>query len=249
MRTSGIGKFNWLQVCALICVLCGLVLLGKGAYMFAKAELAQYLIAATWQKRNQLGPPSKPWPWADIHAVATLRIPELGMKQYVMNEASGEALAFGPGYVGPNSIADSGHVLIAGHRDSHFAFLQDIKLGHTIETQHFRGRTARYKVIDISIIDSNIEQIPLNDEQNLITLVTCFPFQQLVPGGPLRYLVTAQAYSSLPALSLQASSLRASLFGENQTKPDHAAKPSIIQKSLKTRQALVVSDQPLLVSK
>lgn len=223
-------------------------MLGKGAYMFAKAELAQYLIASTWQQRKQLSPPSKPWPWADIHAVATLAVPELGMKQYVMSEASGEALAFGPGYFGPSSNTEAGHVLIAGHRDSHFEYLQDIKLGHTIETEHYQGRTARYKVIDISIIDSNIEQISLSDDQNLITLVTCFPFDQLMPGGPLRYLVTAQAYSSLPASSLPASSLPNSLFGQNQTKPNHASKPTIIQKSLKTGQALVVSNQPLLVS-
>jgi sortase A len=96
------------------------------------------------------------------------------MKQYVMNVASGEA--FGPSYVGPSLITDAKYILIAGYRDSHFAFLQDIRPGHTIETGHYRGRTGLYKVIDISIIDSNIEQIPLNNEHNLITLVRCFPF-------------------------------------------------------------------------
>ena len=132
---------------------------------------------------------------------------------------------------------------IAGHRDSHFEFLQDIELGHTIQTEHYRGRTARYKVIDISIIDSDFEQISLTTDQNLITLVTCYPFQQLVPGGPLRYLVTAQAYSSLTPSRSQTS-----LYREYQSKPNHSPKPSIIQKSLETRKAFIFSDQPLLVS-
>jgi hypothetical protein len=39
-----------------------------------------------------------------------------------------EALAFGPVYLGPNSTRDAGHILIAKHRDSHFALLQDIEL-------------------------------------------------------------------------------------------------------------------------
>jgi sortase A len=186
---------NWLKLIIFVCLCGGFGSLAKGGYMAGKAQLAQYLIANAWLDRNQQSRPVQPWPWADIHAVAKIEVPELETEQYVMNDASGEALAFGPGQMRASlPLGDTGHSVIAGHRDSHFKFLQDIELGHTIETENYRGRKTRYQVVDIDIIDSNKEQIPLHDELNLLTLVTCYPFDQKVPGGSLRYLVTAAEF-------------------------------------------------------
>lgn len=186
---------NLLKCFIVVCVITGLGLLAKGGYMAGKAQLAQYLIAHSWQDRGRQNAPAKPWPWADIHTVAKLEVPELETVQFIMNDASGEALAFGPGHLPTGrSFGDHGHTVIAGHRDSHFEFLKDIELGHTIRTEDYQGRKTRYQVIEIDIINSETEQIPLDPELNLITLVTCYPFEKLLTSGPLRYLVTAAEY-------------------------------------------------------
>ena len=72
------------------------------AYLMAKATLAQYLIANAWQQTTESSAHQnnlniKPWPWADTHPVARLRISALGLDTWVLNGASGTSLAFGPG--------------------------------------------------------------------------------------------------------------------------------------------------------
>jgi len=198
---------------------CGVILLGKGTYMQTKAELAQILIAHSWQNREHQARPEKPWQWADIQAIARLTIPELKIKTYVMEDANAEALAFGPGHLRPDTpLGSAGHVIIAGHRDSHFEFLQELKIGHIIEAEHYQGNRVHYKVTAFEIIDSTKSEIAVSPTENLLTLVTCYPFNELAAGGPLRYLVSAEPINS-DFLNL---------IREDQAKPDYSAKPTII---------------------
>jgi len=41
------------------------------------------------------------------------------------------------------------------------------------------------------IVEADNAQIRLGDDQRRLVLVTCYPFEAIVPGGPLRYVVTA----------------------------------------------------------
>ena len=177
-----------------ILFICGMALLANGIYMPAKAQLAQTLISLSWGHRTNGSLPSKPWFWADFYAIATLEVAALDAKVYVMQDSSGEALAFGPGHMPPSSKpGESGHVIIAGHRDSHFAFLEQININHEIKLQNYQGDSARYRVIDLSIIDVNEEEIQINQDADLLTLITCYPFNTLTPNGPLRLLVSAES--------------------------------------------------------
>ena len=96
------------------------------AYLLAKATLAQQLIGNAWQQSidspaSQSHQKIKPWPWADTHPVARLRINTLALDTWVLNGASGTSLAFGPGLnEGSSPIGDNGLVMIGAHRDTHF---------------------------------------------------------------------------------------------------------------------------------
>src|SRR5437773_12202841 len=46
------------------------------------------------------------------------------------------------------------------------------------------------RVRDIAIVDARELAMPRDTEYPTLTLVTCYPFDALVPGGPLRYVVT-----------------------------------------------------------
>ncbi len=182
-----------MKIVVTIVFICGFALLANGIYMPAKAQLAQVLISNTWDHRTADSSPSKPWFWADFYAIATLEVTELDAKVYVMQGASGEALAFGPGHMPPSSKpGESGHVVIAGHRDSHFAFLENIQIDHEIELKNHQGGSARYRVVDLTVIDANKEQVQLHQETDWLTLITCYPFNNLIPNGSLRLLVSAE---------------------------------------------------------
>lgn len=170
----------------------GAVLLAQGFYMDAKAIVAQGLIAHSWQQGTAGSPPPKPWWWADTKAIAKLEVARLNKQVYVMQDDSGESLAFGPGHLNASAdISKAGHVMIAGHRDSHFKFLQHLEIGDIIETTNHLSVAVRYQISEITILNSDTEQLMRYDE-NRLTLITCYPFEGFIPGGPLRYVVNAQ---------------------------------------------------------
>ena len=182
----------------------GALLLGQSFYMQAKSQLAQTLIAHSWQQaidrqaidRDQELLPAKPWWWADTRAIARLEVPRLKQQVYIMQDSSGESLAFGPGHMtGSSHPGEEGHVMLAGHRDSHFAFLEQIEVGDVIHTQNYRTQHKRYRVTDLQVLNTNIDAIQKLDA-NRLTLITCYPFKDWVPGGPLRYIVSAELIDS-----------------------------------------------------
>ncbi|MBT8063350.1 MAG: class GN sortase, partial [Gammaproteobacteria bacterium] len=71
-------------------------LLLQALWIPAKAELAQWLMARAWQRSLEGSTDVRPWPWADTRPVAVLEAPRLGIRQFVLEGASGRNLAFGP---------------------------------------------------------------------------------------------------------------------------------------------------------
>lgn len=179
----------------------GVYFLGQGFYMEVKAKLSQVLISSSWQSRSEGSLPEKPWWWADTRAVARLEVPRLNKTLYVMQDDSGESLAFGPGYV-PASVqpAQGGHTVIAGHRDSHFAFLKHIKIDDIITVENTQNIKQHYRVSEIKILDTRTQQVQLYDNSRL-TLITCYPFESIVPGGPLRLIVNAEPIQNAQSIA------------------------------------------------
>ena len=170
----------------------GVLLLCQGFYMDAKAKVAQMLIAYSWQQRAAGSPPPKPWWWADTNAIAKLEVSRLNKTLFVMQDNSGESLAFGPGHLnGSAGVSTQGHVMIAGHRDSHFKFLQHLNVGDIIKTTNHKMVTRQYRVNSRYVLNSNTDSL-IQYDNNQLTLITCYPFNGLLPGGPLRYIVDAQ---------------------------------------------------------
>lgn len=171
------------------------------AYLLLKAQLAQYLIAHAWKATgestgNHNDSPTKPWPWADTHPVARLKINELDLDTWVLNGSSGTSLAFGPGLnEGSAAIGDHGLVMIGAHRDTHFKNLDQIEVGHAIQLQDTNRQWHTYQVTHIGIADSRVDTLPVTTDAARLALVTCYPFNTLSVGGPLRFVVEAQKAS------------------------------------------------------
>src|SRR5262247_3918085 len=83
----------------LVLAAAGLVLFGQGAYIHAKALLAQALLQRAFTETIATGRDTKPWSWADTWPVARIEVKRIGASAIVLAGSSGQALAFGPGHV------------------------------------------------------------------------------------------------------------------------------------------------------
>ena len=166
---------------------------GSAGLIHAKAWMAPQLVQRAWsQTLSQGGEPVRPWPWADTWRVARLGFPEGSIDQLVLAGDTGNALAFGPGYSQASVLpGQSGETVISGHRDTHFAFLARVQLGDALLMELPTGDVRSYRVSSIDVIDSSRERLVRNTDREQLRLVTCYPFDMLMPGGPLRYVVTA----------------------------------------------------------
>ena len=167
--------------------------LGEGLWIYAKARLAQELLQRAWTRTLAGETHAKPWPWADTWPMARLTVPRLGIDQIVLEGAYGRTLAFGPGHMeSEQAIGEAGAVILTGHRDTHFSFVRRLGRGDTLVIETVTGRSLRYRVTDTRVIDSRVAAAGIDTRMPMLTLVTCYPFDAVAAGGPLRYVVTAE---------------------------------------------------------
>lgn len=175
-------------------LVCATLGLGQGVYLEAKAWLAQVLIDRAWDAARDSGQASAPWPWADTHPVARLSAPRLNVSRMVLSGASGRVLAFGPGHVAASARpGDPGVSFIAGHRDTHFHFLKRLHAGDQLLIETQQAKTVSYRVVETWVQDEQDTAYLESLTGDQLILMTCYPFEAVVPGGPLRYLVRAVA--------------------------------------------------------
>jgi sortase A len=170
----------------------GLACVGHGGWIYAKAIVAQRLLGSAWNRVQAGDPDAKPWWWADTHPVAKLTIGPDARELMVLEGSSGRNLAFGPTH-DPASVlpGQRGNSVMDGHRDTHFAVLKDLKLGDVLNVELADGRRASFAIVGLHVADSRRSRISLDSDVPRLTLVTCYPFDAIQPGGPLRYVVTA----------------------------------------------------------
>ncbi len=164
-----------------------------GAWIPIKAEVAQVMLNRAWQQTAAGHQGVKPWPWADTWPVARLSIDEHDVDLIVLSGATGSTLAFAPGHLnGTAQPGGPGNCVFSGHRDTHFSFLRYVLPGEVIRLETPDGKVQRFRVTARHIVyDHDIHVLDESGDTTL-TLLTCYPFDALVPGGPLRYVVNAE---------------------------------------------------------
>src|SRR4029077_6740745 len=88
----------------------GSLLLARAGWVAAKGAVGEVLIRRALAATLDDGVARPPWRWADMHPVARLSVPRLGLAEPVLSNATGPAMAFGIGRVND--------FVLAGHRDS-----------------------------------------------------------------------------------------------------------------------------------
>lgn len=187
-----LSRRSLLHLLSALCLGLSLFLFGQSAWIFAKAQLAQVLLERAFSQTIVSGQPVKAWGWADTWPVARLEISRIRASAIVLHGSSGEALAFGPALLNEASrIGERGTAVISAHRDTHFAFLKEVKVGDRISITRDDGLVFTYRVTGTSIAYWNNSGIDRHASGFNLVLSTCYPFGAITP-GPLRYLVHAE---------------------------------------------------------
>ncbi|GLH81529.1 class GN sortase [Bradyrhizobium sp. SSBR45G] len=178
-------------VIPLVIALVGLALFGHGALIHAKAIVAQVLLDRAFNQTIATGHPVKPWSWADTVPVARIVVKRLGVSTIALAGSSGQALAFGAGHVeGTAEPGEPGIAVYSAHRDTHFRFLRDVRIGDEIEMVRRDGRTFRYRADAAHVVRFDASGIDPAAGGPELVLSTCWPFDALTE-GPERYVLHA----------------------------------------------------------
>lgn len=179
-------------------------LMGVGV-MQAKAQLAQWLVARSWEAGVQAGEPLSPWPWSDAKVAARLDMVELSQSSYVFDSDNPSALAFGPGWSvlssrGQRQTVELGMVgqpmfsdvlVVSAHRDTHFSGLDDLRTGMSLRLSTVAETHGEWRVRRAYVVDSRRGRLGFQVAPGDLLLVTCYPLDAFFPGGPLRWVVHA----------------------------------------------------------
>lgn len=90
---------------------------------------------------------------------------------------------------GSSGLGSSGNAVLAGHRDTHFRLLKDLRIHDEIVIENGSGQF-RYRVQRVQIVLPTDRRLLRRDIGSSLTLVTCYPFW-FVGSAPKRYIVQA----------------------------------------------------------
>lgn len=174
--------------------LAGVALTASALVTPAKAAFGQFLLERAWaaSRAEPDAPAPRAWPWADAAPIAKLHFPRLEAERLVLDNASGEAMAWAPGHVvGTRPLGEAGVSMAAAHRDTHFALLAELRVGDEIVVETRDGRRLTYEMVASAVVDSRVWRAPdVRDGPDVLMLSTCWPFDAVAP-GPERYVISA----------------------------------------------------------
>jgi len=162
-------------------------------------------VAAARQFRSAAVSPSKsPTQVRPVRGdiLGLLTIPRLSTELYVMEGDGNSELRRGPGHLADSALPGTrGNCVIAGHRDTHFRILHEIRKGDDIRMRTNSG-TFVYRVDNISVVSPSNTASLRATNRPVLHLVTCYPFYY-VGTAPQRLVVEASLASG-PTGDLQA---------------------------------------------
>jgi sortase A len=118
-------------------------------------------------------------------------IPRLGMSVAVLQGTNSRMLRLGAGHIGGTPLpGEPGNIGIAGHRDTFFRELKDIRSNDEIHLQTATG-LFRYEVDWVKVVAPENISVLAPSNESALTLVTCYPFY-FVGRAPNRFVVHAR---------------------------------------------------------
>jgi sortase A len=123
--------------------------------------------------------------------VGRLSIPRLHLSAMVREGVDRETLLLAVGHIPATALpGQPGNVGVAGHRDTFFRRLKDLRTGDEIRFSTLSG-DFKYVVESLTVVEPDDVAVLAPSPQNVLTLVTCYPFYY-VGNAPKRFVVRAR---------------------------------------------------------
>jgi len=165
----------------------GILALGYAGFVFADSHAYQTL---EMKKFNHTRPLSEPHILVEGDVIGEIQVPRLGLNAMVVQGESTAILRQAVGHLSKSALpGEWGNVALAGHRDTFFRPLRDIRLGDEIRFKT-RERSFEYRVESIEIVAPTDTRVLESSTGHDLTLLTCFPFHYVGP-APKRLVVRA----------------------------------------------------------
>jgi sortase A len=122
--------------------------------------------------------------------IGRIDIPRIGVRAMIVNGTTAACLRRAVGHIeGTPLFGDSGNIGLAGHRDTFFRGLRDIRKNDTIEVETLQGNY-QYVVDATRIVNPDDTEVLDGAGHPTLTLVTCYPFDY-IGAAPRRFIVQA----------------------------------------------------------
>lgn len=167
----------------------GLVCTGTAIFIVVGAETHQSPLVREWTEPGfqsagdrVICPPG---------AVARLRFGRQHRDVFVWGDEHPDHIAKGPVWLRlTRSFASTGNTVVAGHRDTHFRFLKDVKVGDTFDVDQ-DAMHLTFRISMIRIVTPADRALLAPTAEKTVTLVTCYPFY-VVGRADRRMIVRAE---------------------------------------------------------
>ena len=135
-------------------------------------------------------PPEVPAPGS---AIGRLEIPRLQLSVIVIEGDDDKTLSRAVGHLPGTAFPwDSGNAVLAGHRDTFFRPLKDLRDGDEVRMMTLHG-TFSYRVTHTEVVEPNNVAALAPSDNRTLTLITCYPFVY-VGRAPQRFVISAAAF-------------------------------------------------------
>jgi sortase A len=166
----------------------GILAVGYAGFVFASSRAYQ---AVEMRKFKEAGRLTEPHLLADGDVLGEIEVPRLGLDAIVVQGDSPATLKRAVGHLSQSALpGEWGNVALAGHRDTFFRPLRDIRLGDTI-TFKTQERTFEYLVQSIEVVAPTDVGVLEPSTGHDLTLLTCYPVYYVGP-APKRLVVRAR---------------------------------------------------------
>jgi sortase A len=189
--------WKWLERLLLL-----VAVLSLGYYSYVSAEAYLYQAYETREldailKSAPPPPPAAPTQVARRPAlpagstIGRIEIPRLGVSAIVRAGTDARTLRLAVGHIpGTAYPGDSGNVGLAGHRDTFFRKLRDVRPDDIIRIATVEG-TYSYRVDRTTVVNPDAVWVLDPTDSEMLTLVTCYPFTY-IGSAPQRFVVRAR---------------------------------------------------------
>jgi sortase A len=183
----------------------GVTLLGYYGYVSAEARLYQ-----TFEQRELQAiltsapavshdanrpPPARRLRPAAGSTIGRIEIPRLGVSTVIRAGTDSRTLNLAVGHISGTAFpGESGNIGLAGHRDTFFRRLRNIRPDDEIRLVTQEG-TFAFRVLRTNIVDPRDTWVLDPTTEPMLTLVTCYPFTY-IGSAPQRFIVRATAVDS-----------------------------------------------------